>query len=752
VRGAEDVNVNEVLALQPTFRPSAGVGLDGVRDSYLQKVFEVLAPVLALLFTVLLRLCCSVEVWDLARVTAVGKKGCIPDNLDTFRAISVLSRVARLYSKILEKRLRRVLPAFTPFQRAFLPGRGTQDGCALLQLAISFTLRHGGRLWAAFLDVRKAYPSACRRYLWAKLLTLGAPLRLVSAVRAVYTSARSVVCTRSGSSASYASENGLREGCVIAPLLWLVYICDLVDFVLGDIPADIAADLIKIADPSIPLRTWLALLLFADDLAVFAQSRAALQFLLCRIDAYCVDLGLTINTDPEKANGSCVVLFRSRFDRGFARVGSVLSQRTGGNRFTPVGVFVSGTLLPVREDFRYLGGLCHEFGCAEPVAADRNEKGYTAGRMLCTLAWTSPSMPYRNWTLALSALVGSVTLYLAEVWSSVLDFRVIDKSPQIVCLRSYFATRPGANAWAVLQVAGLFPWWVDAGTRALRYLSRHLGRPTLLGWLVNFAVTAALPLADGWLKFLREVWSDAYFADGDTGFVELQGVPDGWVEEWPQRARAAARARLARQLELLGRRGDSGLHWLGSSLAERGYLDLSPLLVAASGVRERRCIARFFLGTSNVQRVHANYGWRIPGLTAWGYDPENAEHKRACPHCMQRQILAWDSEPHVALACVATEEPRAAAQTAWREAGLDWPQGSGLAAFESLLCAALRSRRRPKQAAFILSRLIVESIRARQRGYDSIKRRWGARAARQRRRESSSDSASSSSDSGSTSS
>ena len=65
-------------------------------------------------------------------------------------------------------------------------------------------------------------------------------------------------------------------------------------------------------------------------------------------------------------------------------------------------------------------------------------------------------------------------------------------------------------------------------------------------------------------------------------------------------AGAAARARLARQLELLGRRGDSGLHWLGSSLAARGYLDLSPLLVAASGVRERRCIARFFLGTSNV--------------------------------------------------------------------------------------------------------------------------------------------------------
>ena len=422
------------------------------------------------------------------------------------------------------------------------------------------------------------------------------------------------------------------------------------------------------------------------------------------------------------------------------------------HRTTPIGIFASGELLPVREVFRYLGGLCHEFGCAEPVAADRYEKGCTAGRMLCTLAWTSPSMPYRNWTLALTALVGSVTLYLAEVWGGVLDFRVIDKSPQIVCLRSYFATRPGANAWAVLQIAGLFPWWVDAGIRALRYLSRHLGRPTLLGWVVNFAVTAALPLAAGWLKFLREVWNAAYFTDGDAGYVELKGVPDGWVKEWPQRARAAARARLARQLQLLGGRGNSGLHWFGSSLANSGYLELSPLLVAASGVWERRCIARFFLGTSNVQRVHANYGWRIPGLTAWGYDPNNEEHKRACPHCMRRQTLAWDSEPHVVLACVATAEPRAAAQAAWREAGLPWPQDTQLAGFESLLREALRSRKRPKKAAFILCRLIVDSIRARQRGYDAIKRQWGSRAPRQRRRESSSDSTSSSSDSGSASS
>ena len=97
-------------------------------------------------------------------------------------------------------------------------------------------------------------------------------------------------------------------------------------------------------------------------------------------------------------------------------------------------------------------------------------------------------------------------------------------------------------------------------------------------------------------------------------------------------------------------------------------------------------------------------------------------------------------------------EPRAAAQAAWREAGLPWPQGTQLDDFESLLLEALRSRRRPKKAAFVLCRLIVDSIRARQRGYDAIKRQWGSRAARQRRRESSSDSTSSSSDSGSASS
>ena len=335
------------------------------------------------------------------------------------------------------------------------------------------------------------------------------------------------------------------------------------------------------------------MLLFADDLALIGLSRRALQWLLTRISAFCAEVGLTVNTDPEKVNGSCVVLFRRRDEERLVRRGDQLRQKTGGRgRPSNVDLFLGGARLPARGEFRYLGGQYGEFGDLVTMVADRERKAVIAGQMLGGAAWSAPSLPYWNWSVAFRSLVGSVYAYLAEVWCSVPRVAEIARSTQVTCLRTYLAARKSTSPWLLFQVSGQEPWWLDIGLRALRYLSRLLSSPGLLGCVVSTAVGHALPLAERWLSLLRIAWAAARFDVSADGSVSLLGVPPKWVQEWPRRAREFARAALAEQVAALRLRGGIfSFAWFACGLAaqDRACLDLSPLSIyqriICSGVR-----------------------------------------------------------------------------------------------------------------------------------------------------------------------
>ena len=92
---------------------------------------------------------------------------------------------------------------------------------------------------------------------------------------------------------------------------------------------------------------------------------------------------MTVNTDPEKVNGSCVVLFRRRDEERLFRRGDQLRQKTGGRgRPSNVDLFLGGARLPARGAFRYLGGQTGEFGDLESIVSDRERKAVIAGQML----------------------------------------------------------------------------------------------------------------------------------------------------------------------------------------------------------------------------------------------------------------------------------------------------------------------------------------------------------------------------------
>ncbi|XP_022199908.2 uncharacterized protein LOC111056809 [Nilaparvata lugens] len=92
----------------------------------------------------------------------------------------------KLYTVILEKRLRRVVEQdMEEEQAAFRPGRQTQEHISSLRNICSKFIERGENAYLAFLDLRAAFDTIPRKWIWKVLSNRRVPSKLVKAIRSV---------------------------------------------------------------------------------------------------------------------------------------------------------------------------------------------------------------------------------------------------------------------------------------------------------------------------------------------------------------------------------------------------------------------------------------------------------------------------------------------------------------------------------------------------------------------------------------
>ena len=79
-------------------------------------------------------------------------------------------------------------------------------------------------LYVCFIDLTKAYNSVDRTLLWAVLARFGVPQKVISVIRQFHDGMRTYVRVDDRVySGWFAVEQGLRQGCVLAPLLFNIF-------------------------------------------------------------------------------------------------------------------------------------------------------------------------------------------------------------------------------------------------------------------------------------------------------------------------------------------------------------------------------------------------------------------------------------------------------------------------------------------------------------------------------------------------
>ena len=116
-----------------------------------------------------------------------------------------------------------------------------------------------------------------------KILTMGVAGNFLNILDSMYSSVNYCIKLNGYLSNSIPSNVGVKQGCVLSPVLFNMFLSDLPDIFDSN------------CDPINLLSTKLSCLMFADDLILLSESAKGLQNALDQLHAYCTKWGLTVN-------------------------------------------------------------------------------------------------------------------------------------------------------------------------------------------------------------------------------------------------------------------------------------------------------------------------------------------------------------------------------------------------------------------------------------------------------------------------
>ena len=192
----------------------------------------------------------------------------IPDN---YRGITLLSVVGKIYTSVLNLRVSNWCEKYgilSEEQAGFRPGRSTSDH--IFAVTEVLRLRRGRRkqTHCCFLDIKKAYDTVNRDGLWKRLLDVGIRGKLWRVLKNLYDIVESSVLVGKHRTEWFVVEAGVRQGCLLSPILFAIFI------------EGLARALKQVKVNSILEGIKFNITLFADDVAIMAESRKDLQKLL----------------------------------------------------------------------------------------------------------------------------------------------------------------------------------------------------------------------------------------------------------------------------------------------------------------------------------------------------------------------------------------------------------------------------------------------------------------------------------------
>ena len=220
-----------------------------------------------------------------------------------------------------------------------------------VKMTVEKYLAKDRKLYAAFMDLEKAYDRVDWNALWDVLKIYGVGGQLLDGIKAFYKEASACVRVNGEMSESFGIRVGVRQGCVMSPWLFNIFM----DSVIREMKAKVGKVGARMNVEG--ERWWLVTSLFADDSVLMAESESELQKIVDEFNMVCKRRKLKVNEGK-----SIVMVFERRVSdvTDFARPYRVSEQCV-----MECKIDMDGVRLEEVKEFKYLGTVLCKCGSME---------------------------------------------------------------------------------------------------------------------------------------------------------------------------------------------------------------------------------------------------------------------------------------------------------------------------------------------------------------------------------------------------
>lgn len=299
------------------------------------------------------------------------------------RPICLMSHALKIFLKILHTRIFRKLETISgETQFGFKSGVGTREAIFCLNTLVQNCYDQRKNVYLCFIDYEKAFDSIKHNELMKVLSKTDVDEKDVRIIRNLYwwQTADVRLCDNS-TTEEFAIRKGVRQGCILSPMLFNIYVENIFSEALDDLQCGIKVN----GRPVNNIR-------YADDTVIIADNPGDLQLMLEAINTRGKLAGLKINGDKTK------VMVISR------------------DPVQPLNIRIDNKRIETVSQFKYLGSLVNDRWDPQMEIKSRIEQAKQAFLKYKKL-FCDPNLSFSTKYRLVKCYVWSVLLYGMETWT-----------------------------------------------------------------------------------------------------------------------------------------------------------------------------------------------------------------------------------------------------------------------------------------------------------------------------------------------